>query len=237
MPSVFVICADCHIRAGESFKIEAITHIIEGLSRGEVLVIAGDFCDALVGKSELLWDWQKELLDIFRKAFAEGKRVIYVEGNRDFFLEYFKGKYFVDVQKEYCCLHEGSVVVVHGDLINRKDWKYRWWRGLVKSKLVFRAATRLIPDTWLIRIIFWLEKRMRALNQRFKDHIPLAMIRDFVAGIVPKPLIVVSGHFHSFIQESVNGILFISLPSWDEYPNVLRVMLDKESILYKLESL
>ena len=237
MERVYLVCADLHIREHEAGKRESFKRLVADLSCHEDLVIAGDFFDAFVGRPQVMLEWQREFLDVLKKAKGEGKRIIYVEGNRDFFVKNLVEEFFVEVHKEFCALADNLLVVVHGDLINRKDYWYRVWRAVVKNRVVFAVVNALIPGRQLIRLIFWLEKRMRKLNQRFKHSFPASEIDAFVSKIVPGPHLVVSGHFHVFAQRMIDKVTFISLPPWDEYPNILRITLDNDLFFYKLDSL
>jgi UDP-2,3-diacylglucosamine hydrolase len=233
----YIICADVHMRETEYEKQRVFKQLLATLTHDDIFIIAGDLCDALVGVHELMWPWQREFLGLMTAVRSGGTRVLYVEGNRDFFLDYLKGVYFDDVYRERCLLEDGAMLVVHGDLINHKDYWYRCWRAIVKSRLVFRMVRLVIPGPMLLRIIFWLEKRMKKLNQHFKNKIPMVEIERFIGSCKETPRIIASGHFHEYINHSFSKSVFVSIPSWDEYPNIVYVELDKESVLHKLEKL
>ena len=73
----------------------------------------------------------RALLDLRRR----GLRVDYVEGNRDFFLA---GSPYADafdrvVLETAFTVGGRRYLAVHGDGLNDRDWKYRFWRRVSKS--------------------------------------------------------------------------------------------------------
>ena len=100
-------------------------------------------------------------------------RVDYVEGNRDFFLA--GGPYadaFDTVGREVA-FRAGGVryLAVHGDGLDARDWKYRFWRRASKS-----WPSRLVVSKTPRRLARWLvdstERSLAKTNVEHKRHIP-----------------------------------------------------------------
>lgn len=226
------VCSDLHLALGDSNKLDLIMNFISNLSLGDEFVIAGDMFEVFVGKLELQLTWQKYLLDYFRRAIVEQKRIFYVEGNRDYFISKLRGDVFIDVYPEVCYRGNNRIMIVHGDLINSKDRLYCLWRKVVKNSIIYKLSC-IFPNKVVVRFIYWLERKLKMVNKRYKNYIPYEQIHNFIKNQREVDLII-SGHFHKFIEIHYKDSVFVSLPSWVDYPNVLKVWLDSGNILYKL---
>ena len=110
------------------------------------LVLMGDLFQSWVGFESFETADIRAVVAALRALRARGVEVEYVEGNRDFFLA---GSPYADAFDRIALetsFEVGGVryLAVHGDGLNDRDWKYRFWRWLSKSAPV-RLAVRAIP--------------------------------------------------------------------------------------------
>lgn len=226
------VCSDLHLGLGDSNKLDLLIDFIGNLSLLDEFVIAGDVFDVFVGKTKLQLTWQRYLLDYFRRARVEGKRIFYVEGNRDYYISKLRGDVFTDVYPEICYRGDNRIMIVHGDLINNKDRLHRIWRRVFKNNIIY-TLSGIFPNEGVIKFIYWVERELKGVNKRYKYCIPHEQIHNFIINQRGVDLII-GGHFHKFMEVHYKGRVFVALPSWIEYPNVVKVWLDSDDISYKL---
>ena len=90
-----------------------------------------------------------------------GLAIHYVEGNRDFFIQgSFAEAAVTDVAHEYT-VEAGNrkYLIVHGDLINERDYPYRFWRSVSKHR-GSKAALRFVPGKVARRLVHSVEQRL-----------------------------------------------------------------------------
>jgi UDP-2,3-diacylglucosamine hydrolase len=196
---VIAVIADSHL--GESLGDErpffrALSQIRAGHPRE--IHLLGDIFRYLIGDPKFSHPVLDRFVEEVRHARSDGVRVVYVEGNRDFFL---RGSY---LQKEFdavvpeASFREGgkSFLLVHGDGINERDWPYRFWKAVSKNP-ISRFVMRLIPGKAANAIASAMERRLRDTNFKHKSQLPVEMIRGFAERRLSEGFdVVLLGHFH-----------------------------------------
>jgi len=215
------ICADLHLQKDEK-SIKLLISLIDSLKDNEELIINGDIFDVFVGDEKFMFPWQKELLSYFKKAKDEGKKIHYIEGNRDFFVDNLKGKYFYSVYKKACYRQKNSILIIHGDKINKRDYLYRVWNFISKNRLTY-ASVHILPRKFVQALINYLEKKMKPINKKYKEKIPEEEIENFIRSTDSEVQLIISGHFHKYLYKKIDGKEFIAIPSWKDEPNVLKI--------------
>jgi UDP-2,3-diacylglucosamine pyrophosphatase LpxH len=193
------VLADLHVGQGPG-DIDRFVSAIAALRRravGEV-VFLGDVFRALVGFSRF-WDATvRRGLEEVARLRADGARVVMVEGNRDFFLD----APDLDPYRDVACTAHSFVaggrrfLLEHGDLVNRSDRSYRFWRTVSKSAPA-RLWARLLPRRLAQRLVLGTEARLKETNFSYRRQLPVADLtaasrRHFAAGVD----VVFWGHFH-----------------------------------------
>ena len=113
------------------------------------LILMGDVFQAWIGARRFETEDIRAVLAALHDLRAGGLRIDYVEGNRDFFLKdsIYAGAFDGVVLETSFTVDGVRYLAVHGDGLNDRDWKYRFWRWLSKSRpvrfLVFRIPDRL----------------------------------------------------------------------------------------------
>jgi len=193
------VLADLHVGQGPG-DIERFVASIAAVRRrgpGEV-VFLGDLFRALVGFSRF-WDGTvRRGLAELAALRSEGTRVVLVEGNRDFFLDAAELDPYRDAAGPVHSFVAGGrrFLLEHGDLINRSDRSYLFWRAVSKSAPA-RLWARLLPRRLAQRIVLGTESRLKETNFSYRRELPAAdltaaALRHFAAGVD----VVLWGHFH-----------------------------------------
>jgi UDP-2,3-diacylglucosamine pyrophosphatase LpxH len=191
--------------------------------RAREVVFLGDLFRALVGFSRF-WDATvRRGLGELAELRRGGARVVMVEGNRDFFLDAPALDAFRDATGPVHSFVAGGkrFLLEHGDLINRSDRSYRFWRTVSKSGPA-RAWARLLPRRLAQRIVFGTESRLAQTNFSYRVELPVRDLEDaarahFAAGVD----IVLWGHFHRSWTLREGGRQAFVVPGWMETGTVV----------------
>jgi len=193
------VLADLHVGQVEGDLERFLASLREVQRRGpDEVVFLGDVFRALVGYSRF-WDpVVRRGLEELAALRAAGVRVVLVEGNRDFFLDAAELDPFRDASGTVHSFVAGGrrFLLEHGDLINRSDRSYRFWRAVSKSGPA-RVWARLLPRRVAQRIVLGTESRLAQTNFSYRKELPqddltAAARRHFAAGVD----VVLWGHFH-----------------------------------------
>jgi UDP-2,3-diacylglucosamine hydrolase len=136
-----------------------------------------------------------ETLVALREA---GLRVDYVEGNRDFFLAGSPYDRAFDFVGSEVAFEAGGVryLAVHGDGLDRRDYKYRFWRAISKSG-PSRVAAALVPRRHAQGLVFGTERRLSETNQEHKREVPVEVLREYGRRRLAEGHdVLLLGHFH-----------------------------------------
>ena len=155
-------------------------------------------------------------LAALRRLRARGVRVDYVEGNRDFFLA---GSPYADafdrVGDEVAFEAGGRrYLAVHGDGLDARDWKYRFWRRASKSRLSRLVVSRT-PRRLARRLVESAERSLSRTNLEHKRHVPEAVLRGYGRRRLAEghdELLL--GHFHEARRWAVDGGVVRLVEAW-----------------------
>ena len=180
------------------------------------LILLGDLFHVWIGDRRYETPEIHTVVETLRWLRAQGVRVDYIEGNRDFFLE---GSVYEDafdgLHLELEVEHEHvRYLFVHGDGLNEKDRKYRFWRGLSKSS-PSRFLFRRIPGALARRIVHGTERRLAKSNFRHKSRIPEeVLVRYAVERLARGVDEIVLGHFHDEFERTLPGGRIRVMDAW-----------------------
>jgi UDP-2,3-diacylglucosamine hydrolase len=105
-------------------------------------------------------------------------------------------------------------LAVHGDGIDDRDWRYRFWR-LASKNPVSRLASRLLPGAIARRFVTGMDRRLAETNFEHKIRIPEAVIRRFgERRLAEGHDVVLLGHFHKPLTLAVEGGEVRILDAW-----------------------
>lgn len=240
------LLADLHLgqAPGDGARFRSLLPRLLEEGVGE-LILAGDVFRTLVGFPRFWTEEMRATLEALAQARKGGLRVVWVEGNRDFFLDAPAMEPFRDRFVFAYGFTAGSrrFLVEHGDLLNKRDWKYRFWRALSKSS-VARFFARLLPSFLATKIVSKTEKALAKTNFTYRRELPVPELvqqaqKHFAAGVD----VVLWGHFHrcwSFRQGQreahvvppwleTGGVVYIEEDGLLSWPRVAGQFVDKQA--------
>ena len=183
------------------------------------LYLNGDLFHYLIAHPKFRTTSVERVMAKFRELRDRGIAIHYVEGNRDFFLRNsFVEEAVTDVGIEYTIpAGTNRYLVVHGDMINDRDWPYRFWRRVSKNP-ISRVGVDLIPKKMARNFVDSVEKRLASSNFKHKSKLPIELMEAYGrkrarAGFTH----VVFGHFHQKLELDVTRSMKVTiLPPWYE---------------------
>ncbi len=230
-----VLLGDAHLFDDDP-EVDAFVRFTETLPTDvRTLVILGDLFATWIGRPELTRPHHARVLQALRRLKSRGCRILYVEGNHDFFLgPLYAGDPFDLIVRTSLDLPLGDrpVHLAHGDLMNRRDRQYRAWRALSKNRLFF-GLFNLLPAASRQRIVGDLERRMAGTNLAFRGGFPYAECEIYARRQISRGAeILVFGHFHEELtltweEGGRRGTVFV-LPAWRAGHRHLRLAPDEE---------
>jgi len=180
------------------------------------LILLGDVFQAWIGARRFETEDIRAVMAALHDLRAGGLRIDYVEGNRDFFL---KDSVYSDafdgvVLETSFTVGGVRYLAVHGDGLNDRDWKYRFWRWLSKSRpvrfLVFRIPQRLAH-----RLVHGTEQRLSQTNFKHRAALPEEAIRRYAERRLAEGYdVLLLGHFHEPRTWTVQGGEVRLLDAW-----------------------
>jgi UDP-2,3-diacylglucosamine hydrolase len=215
---IFVI-GDSHIGLSDGSE-KPVVAWIDRLQKldPKALYLNGDVFHYLIAHPKFFTPSVGKVMDRFRALRDSGVAVHYVEGNRDFFLRgSFVEQAVTDVGLEYVVdAGPRKYLIVHGDMINDRDWKYRFWRRASKNPLS-RLGVNLIPSRFARGFVDDVEKRLARSNFKHKSRLPVELMERYGRARAAHGVTdVVFGHFHEKLTIPAGPAQVTILPPWYE---------------------
>jgi len=182
------------------------------------LVLLGDLFHIWVAHPHFETAEVREVMAALVDLREAGVRLSYVEGNRDFFLEGSSYAGVFDALASEIAFDEGGrrYLAVHGDGLNARDWRYRFWRRLSKSGPSRYLASRL-PSRLARRVVDDTERRLAKSNFQHKVRIPEEVLCAYGERRLREGYdVLLLGHFHAARSWRVAGGEVRILPPWYE---------------------
>jgi UDP-2,3-diacylglucosamine hydrolase len=218
-PGQIFVIGDSHIGLadGSEGPIVAWLDRLEALAP-RALYLNGDLFHYLIADAKFVTRSVEIVFERLRKLRDAGVPVHYVEGNRDFFLEgSFAEAAVTDVAMEYAVGGGArNYLIVHGDMINDRDYPYRFWRFASKNAFS-RLALKLIPKKTAKNFVDSVERKLAKTNFKHKSRLPVAQFEEYARKRSADGYTeIVFGHFHQKFVESMGGATVTILPPWYE---------------------
>ena len=220
------VASDLHLQSGDSDIARAFVHFIEmDISRGDVLVLAGDVFDAFAGTKKIYLERHGSVLEAIRAACLRGIQVHVLEGNHDILLADWVATL------PGAALHAGGVRldwgrrriwIEHGDQVNASDYGYRALRVLFRSPLM-KAWVHLSSDRAFDAFAQFASRSSRGAHPWLPEQLPapeLAALRRIYREAASAKLLrdadcVIYGHCHDLdeVRFSVGerGVQYINM--------------------------
>lgn len=141
-----------------------------------------------------------------------------VEGNRDFFLDAPDLESEIDWSARIYEFASGGrrYRLVHGDLVNRRDFQYRFWSSISKSG-VARLWARLLPRAAAVAIVRRMEAHLATTNRKFRYTKPIADLKKNAEEAWAEGVETVFwGHFHTPWRYRDGDHEAMIIPAWLE---------------------
>ena len=223
---IYVI-GDSHIGLSDGSEQPVVTWLdrLQAL-KPKALYLNGDLFHYLIAHPKFRTTSVEKVFAKFREVRDAGVAIHYVEGNRDFFL---KGSFVedavTDVGVEYTvAAGPNRYLIVHGDMINDKDWPYRFWRRVSKNPLS-KFGVDLIPKKTARKFVDKVEKRLARSNFKHKTRLPLELMEAYGRKRRARDgyTHVVFGHFHHKMTLPAGDATVAVLPPWYETGEAMRI--------------
>jgi UDP-2,3-diacylglucosamine hydrolase len=200
------VFADCHVGRRPGDEGPFLDALEEARRRGaKAITLLGDTFHFFIARRNFETPAIREFLRRVEALGKAGVAVTYVEGNRDFFLRgSYAEKFFGRVcDEETFQAGPRRFFATHGDLLNERDYPYRFWRFLSKNP-VSRAVAGLVPRGIANRFVWNVEARLDRSNFKHKSRLPLETIRAFARRrFADGADVVLLGHFHKAWAEDL----------------------------------
>jgi UDP-2,3-diacylglucosamine hydrolase len=228
-PGQIFVIGDSHIGLADGNE-KAINAWMDRLAalKPKALYLNGDLFHYLIAHPKFRTSSVRKVMEKFREVRDAGVAIHYVEGNRDFFLRgSFVEDAVTDIGLEYA-IPAGSqtYLIVHGDMINDRDWQYRFWRRASKNP-ISKLGVSLIPGGTARKFVDNVEKRLAQSNFKHKAKLPLGLMEAYgrkraQGGITH----VVFGHFHQRLVVPAGDATVTVLPPWYETGEAMMIAPD-----------
>lgn len=224
------LLGDAHLRAGDP-EVDAFIRFLENFPREiGTLAILGDLFAVWIGTADLALDHHRRVLEALRRLKKRGCRLLYVEGNHDFFLRrLYAGDPFDSLAEDALdlALAGRRIHLAHGDLVNRRDRRYLLWRRVTKNGAFFGAFSAL-PAALKTRLADRIEASLARTNMEHRRGFPLAECEEYARRRIGEGSdLIVFGHFHEERRIDCTGgerrgAVYV-LPAWRDGHRYLRV--------------
>ncbi len=211
------IIGDSHIGLGEGDerKMNAWIDRLEA-REPKALYLNGDVFHYFIGNPKFFTPAVEGFLARLRRLRDSGVTVVWVEGNRDFFLRGSAAEEAVSRVVDFEAIRAGERVyyVVHGDMINDRDLPYRFWRAFSKNPAM-KLAVSLVPRRIARRLVDRIEKKLAMSNFKHKTRLPTEQMLAYADARSRKGVdVVVFGHFHQKLLLPEEEPRVLVLPAW-----------------------
>lgn len=223
------IIGDSHVGLGPGEEVR----MVEWLDRLEAkhpraLYLNGDVFHYFIGNEKFMTPAVDGFLGRLRELRDRGTDVVWVEGNRDFFVRGSAAEEAVTRVVDWEEIRAGGrrVFVIHGDMINDRDLPYRFWRAFSKNRFM-EFAVRLVPRKLARRLVDRVEKKLATSNFKHKTRLPVEQMHAYGRARQSEGYdLTVFGHFHHKLLVPEKDPCVVVLPAWFDGGEALTISPD-----------
>ena len=210
-----ILIADSHLSGDEEEKkvfFRMLAEIRE--STPKCIVFLGDIFELWIALAGYENELHREFLAFCNEVKNEFP-IYFIEGNHEFYLRHHRKKFtLVDSGK----IALGKSLFLHGDTINKADWKYASLRLLIRNFLT-SFFLRLLVLSWGVEAVNRIRLILKPSNKTHKSRFPYEaseiFLRELSASRNKKITRLFTGHFHTFHKMEFDGIRLFTIPAWD----------------------
>lgn len=231
--------SDIHICHGEDERASLLLEILDESERMGVqgFFLLGDIFDFCLGTHSRFVKKFRPVFEKLEQLKADGKDVVFVEGNHEFFMQYYPTSIAVKgLDSHIHHLEKYGVSVAHGDLFAAPE-RYLWFRKVIKSDWL-RRIIWIVPGWFLDLYAYFHSGSSRKMDhyRKIDKNKVLNSAAEHMQKENPKLDTLVFGHFHYPFDDtrSIDGskVNLISMYSWDK-PSCL--LLSENGALQRVE--
>ena len=216
----YILIADSHLEGGTE-KAESFFRMLDLLAARKPagIIFLGDIFELWIALDGYEIPEQKRFTDWCRAHLNE-MEIGFIEGNHEFFVSATRADAFSWITDRYHDLH-GTLRLMHGDTVNRRDWKYLLLRRAIRNgftKFLLNLFARTIGPAVADRIRLLL-KTSNMAHKKFlpREDLEICAGRCAAQGIVS----LTAGHFHAWDQFHPPAGAFVTiLPAWDNEKSI-----------------
>lgn len=228
--------ADPHFERGDA-ALETFNRWIRAFLAQDVrhLVLLGDLFQVWVGLPAVETDEQRAVLSALGQVVAAGRQVVYLRGNRDYFIEGPLSGAGVLLRDHWDLGAPGALIrFEHGDLINSSDQNYLRWRELSRSATV-SALFQILSPARQRALAKKLEQSLGRTNAYYKTYRPERELHQWAGRLARQGVrTAVLGHFHVDEATHLSGVDIRFVPQFREDGAFLRVGVDGSTVLQRV---
>ncbi len=172
------------------------------------LIILGDLFSNWMGIDDLLSDYQKEIIKALNHLKENGKEIIFLEGNRDYFVDELKETPFLFIGKNYKMDFSNGTKILfeHGETINWEDRNYLLWSYITRTSSV-KSLLKILKKDFAKNLAEKLEEKLSRTNYEHKIEIPFDEIKKYARSLKEEGYTnLVLGHFHRKLEYEFYGV-------------------------------
>lgn len=210
MEDEIYLIADPHLNS----KSDEVNELFEKFLRifesspSSKLIMLGDLFSNWIGMDDLLSDYQKEIIKSLNNLKGNGKEIIFLEGNRDYFVEELEETPFFFIGKNYKMefKNDTKILFEHGETINWKDRNYLLWSYITRTESV-KSLLKILKKDFAKKLGEKLEEKLSRTNYEHKIEIPFDEIKNYAKSLREENYTnLVLGHFHRSLEYEFYGV-------------------------------
>ena len=214
-----LIIADSHVGQGTDAAAEMSSFVRRAADGGvDEVIYLGDAFQYLIGMTKFWTAGLRDVMQSWREVRRRGVRIVVIEGNRDFFLDEPELAAEVDWSGRIYEFAAGDrrFRLDHGDLVNSRDFQYRFWSRVSKSAIA-RIWARLLPQSLAVAIVRHMEAHLATTNRKFRYTKPIEDLRRSASAAWADGIgVLFWGHFHTHWECRDGDRLAMIVPAWLE---------------------
>ncbi|MBN1326351.1 MAG: UDP-2,3-diacylglucosamine diphosphatase [Candidatus Cloacimonetes bacterium] len=149
-----IVISDLHLKyndsPGESEKLARFNKFLAEIKQDtDLLILNGDIFDLWFSWNKVIIKQYFPVLRKFAELIERGCRIVFIAGNHDFWFNDFLTEYLkIEIYPDHWCeeIDGKKIFAAHGDVYTYNDGRYRFFRKIVRNKLIKAIFSQLHPD-------------------------------------------------------------------------------------------
>jgi len=185
--------------------------------KADLLILNGDIFDLWFVWKKVIIKQYFPLLRILADIKDKGCRIVYISGNHDFWFKDFLTRYIgIEIHKDHFSIYADSkkVFFTHGDIYTTNDFRYKFYRFLIRKKFFMWLFGTLHPDFALdLGLKLSRSSRKKVIPDRLSKQREIGLER-FAEKNKQNYDIVVMGHSHNPKILNFENLIYLNSGDW-----------------------